>query len=72
MVMEHYEDRWSERVAEPQPRPLTPDELVDLRKLIERAKDYDIQNNEPNCGLEEKRQRLIDLAKELGAEVTFL
>ena len=46
--------------------------LKDFRELLERAKQYDIDNNQPDCELEEKKKKLLDLAEELGVRVDFL
>lgn len=58
------------------PRELTPEEkeaeLTKLKDLIERAKKYDKDNNEPDCELEKKRQVLRDMAKQLGIEIDFV
>lgn len=48
------------------------EDLESLRKLIERAKEYDAKNNEPHCEMDEKKKKLLDLAKELGVEINFL
>lgn len=47
-------------------------DILEFKKLLDRAKEYDKKNNEPNCELEEKKKKLLDLAKELGVEITFL
>lgn len=59
--------------------PLTSQELEDLRKdieefkkLLERAREYDRKNNQPDCEMEEKRERVKKLAKELGVEIDFI
>lgn len=43
-----------------------------LHGLLERARQYDIDNNEPDCELQEKKQRILDFAEELGVEIDFL
>ena len=52
------------------PRPAVPaisqEELDEFRKLLRRARAYDRKNNEPECGLEEKKNQLRQLAQELG------
>lgn len=53
------------------PTPLTPDEVEDVRKLLEKAKQYDEETGQKDCELEEKKQRLRLLAKELGVEITL-
>ena len=52
--------------------PITPAEIEEFRKLLERAREYDRKNNEPDCELEEKRKKLKDLAKDLGVEINFV
>jgi hypothetical protein len=52
--------------------PITPAEIAELRKLLERAREYDRKNNEPNCELEEKRERLKKLAEKLGVKIDFV
>lgn len=48
---------------------ITDQEIRDLRDLLRRAKEYDKKNNQPDCELEEKKQKLRDLAKELGVDL---
>jgi hypothetical protein len=87
MVMDHYWDKWEpiRRVpyvvpdeyipfvgpATP-PLPITPEEIEEFRRLLERAREYDKKNNEPDCELQEKRERLQKLAEELGVKIDFL
>lgn len=88
MVTDHYDDKWrgfktytttSTRIE----GPLSQEEIKALRDfilrdlpefkaLLERARQYDIDNNEPDCELQEKKQRILDLAEELGIEIDFL
>lgn len=56
----------------PQPSYPSSEDIESLRKLIERAKEYDAKNNEPHCEMDEKKKKLLDLAKELGVEINFL
>lgn len=86
MIMDHYWDRWRDRyvpapqpwemprVPPPLPAPSVPtkEEIEEFRKLLERAKEYDKKNNEPECENEKKRQLLLDLAKQLGIEINFI
>lgn len=85
MVMDHYHDEWWRRYRQtttpvspwPPPPPLppsipTPQEIDEFRRLLERAREYDRKNNEPDCELEEKRQKLKDLAKQLGVDISFV
>lgn len=52
--------------------PITPEEIAEFRKLLERAREYDKRNNEPDCELDEKRVALKTLAEQLGVEIAFL
>jgi hypothetical protein len=55
----------------PQPK-ISKEEIEEFRKLLERAREYDKRNNEPDCELQAKKQRVLDLVKDLGIEITFL
>lgn len=86
MVMDFYGDSWRYRWDKfqqthpiqpaifPPQTPITDDEISELRKLLEKAREYDKKNNEPDCELEEKKKKLMELAKEMGIEdkVNFL
>lgn len=77
MIMDHYHDKWSPHrdYVHPLPpvvSPITPQEVEEFRRLLERAREYDRKNNEPDCELAEKRDRLKALAKELGVEIEFV
>ncbi len=50
----------------------TKEEVEEFRKLLERAREYDKRNNEPDCELEEKRERIKKLAEELGIDISFV
>jgi hypothetical protein len=52
--------------------PITPQDIEEFRKLLDRARKYDKDNNEPDCELEEKRKKVKDLAERLGVEIDFL
>lgn len=86
MVSDHFIDKWRDRINESpfapyQPAPatfpinleprITDEEIREFRKLLERAREYDRKNNEPECELEEKKETLKELAKQLGVEITF-
>lgn len=51
---------------------ITPEEIAEFRRLLDRAREYDKRNNEPDCEMESKRQKLKELAKELGVEINFV
>jgi hypothetical protein len=80
MIYDHYQDKWKQPpYYVPNPPPVfvptglpTQAEIDDFRKLLERAREYDKKHNQPDCELEEKRQKIKDLAKELGVEVNFV
>ena len=86
MIMDHYGDKWSKPPYQLQPvyppalawPPLTPEpritqaELDEFRTLLERAREYDKRNNEPDCELESKKVKVKKLAEELGVEISFL
>lgn len=84
MIMDHTHEEWNPRrwkmvpevVPIPDhlkpPPPVTREEIEEFRRLLERAREYDRRHNEPDCELEEKRQKLRDLAKELGVEIDFV
>lgn len=80
MVMDHTEKEWERRLL-PQPYPLQPpiivnpltqDEVDEFRRLLERAREYDKRNNEPDCELPAKKRKLKKLAKQLGVKISFL
>ena len=51
---------------------LIAEEVAEFKKLLERAREYDKKNNQPDHGLDEKRQQLRELAKQLGIEIAFV
>lgn len=75
MVSDHYWDKWRD-LTPPQVYPyqpaITTAEIEEFRKLLERAREYDKKNNEPDCELKEKKERLLKLAEELGVKIDFL
>lgn len=75
MVMDHYYDKWYTLTADPlpqQPLSITPEEVEEFRKLLERAREYDRQHNQPDCELEEKRRKVKELADALGVSIDFI
>lgn len=82
MIMDHYDDKWNKKIQEPKTIPftyppltiphVTQEEIEEFRRLLERAREYDKRNNEPDCEMESKKKRILDLAKELGVEINFL
>ncbi len=83
MIMDHYQDRWTHPVQprtdgtgtgewvqfERREIPINDEEIREFRRLLDRARKYDVDNGEPNCEMDEKKQRLLELASELGADV---
>jgi len=58
---------------EPVPVPfISPAEIEEFRRLLERAREYDKRHNEPDCELEEKREAVRKIAKALGLEIDFV
>ena len=57
----------------PQPAPQTvPQADIDeFYALLARAREYDQSMGQLDCELSSKKTRLIDLARELGAEIKF-
>ena len=85
MIMDHYGDEWQRRYdflrqttpQWPWPPPtsepaVTDAEIAEFRKLLERAREYDKRNQEPDCELKAKRDRIRKLAEELGVTVDFV
>ena len=88
MVYDHFYDKWDKyprpqpyRVVPPVlpfvpyptlPPQITPKEIEEFKKLLEKARKYDEDNNQKDCELESKRKKLQDLAKELGVEIDFV
>lgn len=71
MVSDHYYDKW--KPVEPWPQqvpncqPFIPyQDLEEFRKLLERAREYDKQHNQPECANTEKFRKLKELLKEAG------
>ena len=58
-------------VPQPLPRPITQDEVDELRELLRKAKEYDKKTNQEDCELEEKKEKLRKLAREYGLEIEF-
>lgn len=54
------------------PGPITPEEIKEFRRLLERAREYDKRTGQPDCELEEKKQTLKKLADLMGVKIDFL
>lgn len=82
MVMDHYREKWepyvqphivpSPFVQWPPVPQISAEEIAEFRKLLERAREYDKRNHEPDCEIDEKRQAILKIAKQLGVEISFL
>jgi len=82
MVMDHYHEKWTQPpYQQPVTIPftnwpivpaITAEEIAEFRKLLDRAREYDKRNNEPDCEIEGKRQAILTIAKQLGVEISFL
>lgn len=80
MIMDHYGDEWRRRYIPAQPLigPFVPppvpstQELDEFRRLLDRAREYDKKHNEPDCEMDDKKRKLLDLAKELGVDISFI
>lgn len=94
MIMDHYHEKWWEKVLEPVVVPLpcqpatvpypwvpqsqppaprvTDAEIKEFRDLLEKARKYDKDHGQPDCDLDEKREKVRKLAEELGVDVSFV
>lgn len=84
MVMDHYHDGWRRKyIPVPMPDfvpvvPLQPyrgptqEELDEFRRLMERAREYDKKNNEPDCENDGKKKALLEMARILGVDISFI
>lgn len=79
MIMDHHEEKWYEKYyipAAPYLPVTTPQipqtEIDEFKKLLERAREYDKKHSQPDCELESKRQRLLEMARTLGVEINFV
>lgn len=86
MIMDHYWDKWQQPQYVPvpvvhhaifpgslAPLPKVPiqEEIDEFHRLLRRAREYDAKHNQPDCELEEKKQKLLKLAEELGIKITL-
>ena len=83
MISDHYIDKWGQypvpTVTYPStnqpiitvyPPAISPEEIAEFRRLLERAREYDRKNNEPECELADKVALLKQIAKALGVDLT--
>lgn len=47
-------------------------DMAEFKSLLERAREYDARNNEPNCELESKKAALKAIADHFGVAIDFL
>lgn len=76
MISDHHTEKWTkdnQPLVPLSPNRLTEQEIVDfrrdvgeLKKLLERAKEYDKQNSQPDCELESKKKILREIAEKMG------
>ena len=87
MIMDHYHDKWEDKLKWqpmpwlpttiwPAPSPpvipaITKEEIDEFHKLLDRARKYDIEHGEPDCELQSKKDKLKELAAQLGVDITF-
>ncbi len=82
MIFDHYRERWNPPGYWPVPPQTVPlpqiiqteptisqEEIAEFRRLLERARKYDADHNQPDCEMEEKRAALLAIAKALGVEI---
>jgi len=87
MIYDHFSDKWEKLrkqleelpyvyptpiVPQPIVPQISPSEIEEFRQLLDRAREYDIKHNQPNCELEDKKERIRRLAKELGVKIDFI
>lgn len=82
MVMDDQLDRWTRHYPVPiNPAPFVFSPIVigpsqrevdEFRRLLDRAREYDKRNHEPDCEMDAKKQKLLDYAKELGVDISFI
>ncbi len=75
MISDHYFDKWSPRqsgTVTTFPDLPTQKEIDEFRELLRKAREYDKANNQPDCELQSKKDRLLKLAEELGIKIDFL
>ena len=50
----------------------TQQEIDEFRRLLESARQYDREHNQPKCSDDEKRHRIRKLADQLGIDLDFV
>lgn len=56
----------------PQPPSISPEEVKEFRRLLDRAREYDKRNGEPACEQAEKVAALKAIAKALELDISFI
>jgi hypothetical protein len=51
---------------------ISPEEVAEFRRLLDRAREYDKKNNEPECEMTEKVALLQKIAAALGVDLSDL
>lgn len=86
MVLDHYNDKWKDDMVlttvswPPQP-PLTAlptreefealkRDVEEMKALLKRAKQYDIDHNEPDCELAEKKNKVRKICELVGVDIS--
>ncbi len=72
MVMNHRRHLWNQRTRPPLPVTvpmISREEILEFRDLLQRARQYDREHDQPDCELADKKKQLLDLAGDLGADV---
>jgi hypothetical protein len=82
MVADHYREKWPQDYPwTVTPHTIPPSaptqaefdrlkaEVDNLKKLLERAKEYDKKNNEPDCEIEDKVKFLKKVAESVGVDL---
>jgi len=87
MIVDHYTNKWQHTSPALQPwipmgpptvvfpsSPIPQSEIDEFHLLLDRAREYDKRMNQPDCELEEKKQKLLKVAEELGIadKINFL
>lgn len=85
MIYDHFRDKWDKYPRPqpyrqvppvfpyvpypPLPPQIMLDEIKEFKELLEKARKYDEENNQKDCELDEKKELLKKIAKELGVEI---
>lgn len=79
MVIDHQRDNWQRKWPEilnpsyiPPANLPTQEEIDEFRRLLERAREYDRRNNEPDCEMDDKKRILKEMADKLGVDISFI